>query len=92
MAANILLIFQVGVFLLMMVVFSLKTEEFFSSEMSISSLDLLRESAGKFRIHFLMSKMQIEEGGVLKSFQMTFLQKAKFSLKLVVGKKRGKQS
>lgn len=76
----------------MMVVFSLKSEEFFSSEMSISSLDLLRESAGKFRIHFLMSKMQIEEGGVLKSFQMTFLQKAKFSLKLVVGKKRGKQS
>lgn len=76
----------------MMVVFSLKSEEFFSSEMSISSLDLLRESAGKFRIHFLMSKMQIEEGGVLKSFQMTLLQKAKFSLKLVVGKKRGKQS
>lgn len=76
----------------MMVVFSLKSEEFFSSEMSISSLDLLRESAGKFRIHFLMSKMQIEEGGVLKSFQMTFLQKAKFSLKVVVGKKRGKQS
>lgn len=54
---------------------------FFSSEMSVSSLDFLRESAGKFRIHFLMSKMQIEEGGVLKSFQMTFLQKAKFSLK-----------
>lgn len=61
--------------------FSFKSEGYFSSEMSISSLDLLKESAGKFRIHFLMSKMQIEEGGVLKSFQMTFLQKAKFSLK-----------
>lgn len=61
--------------------FSLKSEGYFSSEMSISSLDLLKESAGKFRINFLMSKMQIEEGGVLKSFRMTFLQKAKFSLK-----------
>lgn len=61
--------------------FSLKSEGYFSSEMSISSLDLLKECAGKFRINFLMSKMQIEEGGVLKSFRMTFLQKAKFSLK-----------
>lgn len=49
--------------------------------MSISSLDLLKEDAGKFSINFLMSKMQIEEGGVVKSFQMTFLQKVKFSLK-----------
>lgn len=54
---------------------------FFPLEMSVSSLDLLKESAGKFRINYLMSKMQIEEGGVLQSLQMTFLQKARFSLK-----------
>lgn len=66
-----------GVSLLMIVTFFSSLKGFFSA-VSLSSLLLLKESAGKFRTDILMSKMLTEEGGVLESFQMT---KVKFSLK-----------
>lgn len=53
----------------------------FSSEVSLPSLVLLKESAGKSRMNFLMSRVLTEEGGLLESFQITCLQKVKFSLK-----------